>query len=327
VIGDLRYLADAKIDSFETPLARAQLAAALAMLGDRLRAEATFSKAAEKLGTLGNSLYASPDYGSRLRDGAGLLALGIETKMPAGEILRISKTVEDARAKTAQTSTQENAFMVLAAEAMADKSQTIALSVDGVPRQGAFFKSWNSAALDNKSVTIANRGDAPIGVVVTTSGNPVTPEPPAERGYRIERAYYALDGKPLAPTAIKQNGRFVVALSITENEAAFAQLLLVDRLPAGLEIDNPDLFEGGSTEALAFLKKTVEPVHTEYRDDRLVAAFARDGHDKANFSVAYIVRAVTPGHYVSPPATIEDMYRPDRFGRTAYGAIDVDAPK
>jgi alpha-2-macroglobulin len=327
VIGDLRYLADAKIDSFETPLARAQLAAALAMLGDRLRAEAAFSKAAEKLGTLGNSLYASPDYGSRLRDSAGLLALGIETKMPAGEILRISKTVEDARAKTAQTSTQENAFMVLAAEAMADKSRTIALSVDGVPRQGAFFKSWNFAALDNKSVTIANSGDAPIGVVVTTSGNPVTPEPPAERGYRVERAYYTLDGKPLAPTAIKQNGRFVVALSITENEAAFAQLLLVDRLPAGLEIDNPDLFEGGSTEALAFLKKTVEPVHTEYRDDRFVAAFARDGHDKANFSVAYIVRAVTPGHYVSPPATIEDMYRPDRFGRTAYGAIDVEAPK
>jgi uncharacterized protein YfaS (alpha-2-macroglobulin family) len=43
--------------------------------------------------------------------------------------------------------------------------------------------------------------------------------------------------------------------------------------------------------------------------------------------VAYIVRAVTPGHYVSPPATIEDMYRPDRFGRTAYGTIDVAAPK
>jgi alpha-2-macroglobulin len=326
VIGDLRYLADAKIESFETPLARAQLAAALAMLGDRPRAESTFGKAAEKLGTLGNSLYATADYGSRLRDGAGLLALGIESKMPAAEILRVSKTVEDARAKTAATSTQENAFMILAAEAMADKSQTIALSVDGVPQQGTFFKSWNSAAL-SKSVTIANSGDAPIGVLVTTSGNPLTPEPAAERGYRIERAYYTLDGKPLAPEAIKQNGRFVVAISIFENEAAFAQLLLVDRLPAGLEIDNPDLFEGGSTESLAFLKKTVEPVHTEYRDDRFVAAFARGGHDKANFSVAYIVRAVTPGHYVSPPATIEDMYRPDRFGRTSYGAIEVAAPK
>ena len=76
------------------------------------------------------------------------------------------------------------------------------------------------------------------------------------------------------------------------------------------------------------MKKTVEPVHTEYRDDRFVAAFARDGHDKATFSVAYIVRAVTPGHYVSPPATIEDMYRPGtvwphRFWRHRYRRAEM----
>jgi alpha-2-macroglobulin len=201
------------------------------------------------------------------------------------------------------------------------------LSVDGEPTQGAYFKNWGAAALANKTVTVANSGQGPVSVVVTVSGNPQTPEPAAERGYRIERAYYTLDGKPVELTAIKQNDRFVVALTVTEYEAAFARLLLVDLLPSGLEIENPDLFEGGSTEALAFLKKTVEPVHTEYRDDRFVAAFARDGHDKAIFSVAYIVRAVTPGHYVRPPATIEDMYRPERFGRTAYGAIDVTAPK
>jgi uncharacterized protein YfaS (alpha-2-macroglobulin family) len=32
---------------------------------------------------------------------------------------------------------------------------------------------------------------------------------------------------------------------------------------------------------------------------------------------------VAPGLYVYPPATAEDMYRPDRFGRTAFGAIEV----
>jgi uncharacterized protein YfaS (alpha-2-macroglobulin family) len=112
-------------------------------------------------------------------------------------------------------------------------------------------------------------------------------------------------------------------LKITESEAAYARLLLVDPLPAGLEIDNPDLFEGGSIEALSWLKKDVEPTHTEYRDDRFVAAFARDGSSKATFSIGYIVRAVTPGHYVLPPATIEDMYRPQRFGRTAAGSVDV----
>jgi alpha-2-macroglobulin len=68
-------------------------------------------------------------------------------------------------------------------------------------------------------------------------------------------------------------------------------------------------------------------VHTEYRDDRFVAAFQRDGSSKATFSIAYIVRAVTPGHYVLPPATIEDMYRPQRFGRTAFGSVDIAETK
>ena len=45
VIGDLRYLTDAKLDAFATPLGKAQLAAALAMLGDRARAGKAFGAA------------------------------------------------------------------------------------------------------------------------------------------------------------------------------------------------------------------------------------------------------------------------------------------
>ena len=39
--------------------------------------------------------------------------------------------------------------------------------------------------------------------------------------------------------------------------------------------------------------------------------------DKAVFTVAYVVRGVSPGKYVLPQAYVEDMYRPDRFGRGA----------
>ena len=71
---------------------------------------------------------------------------------------------------------------------------------------------------------------------------------------RIERGFYRLDGTPVEPNAIKQNDRLVVALKITETEAAYARLILEDRLPAGLEIDNPDLFDGGSAENLQWVK-------------------------------------------------------------------------
>ena len=45
--------------------------------------------------------------------------------------------------------------------------------------------------------------------------------------------------------------------------------------------------------------------------------------DASIFTVAYVVRAVSPGSYVQPQAFVEDMYRPDRFGRTGTGTIEV----
>ena len=44
-VGDLRYLADAKLDALATPIAKAQIAAALAMVGDRVRADRVYTAA------------------------------------------------------------------------------------------------------------------------------------------------------------------------------------------------------------------------------------------------------------------------------------------
>ena len=40
-------------------------------------------------------------------------------------------------------------------------------------------------------------------------------------------------------------------------------------------------------------------------------------------TLAYIVRAVTPGTFVHPAATVEDMYRPEHYARTAAGTLTV----
>ncbi len=324
VMNDLRYVADTKLASFASPLARAQIAAALALLGDRGRARSVFASASDALANAATSQVSRPDYGSRLRDSAGLVALGEEAGAERAQIVKASETLERERDGAPRTSTQENAWMILAAEAMSKEAQTVALTVDGAPRQGAFYRRLSAQTLDTASVTIANAGAAPARIVITTSGNPSVPEPAAEQGYRVERTFYAMTGEKIdATTALRQTDRVVVALHVTELQAAYARLLLVDRLPAGLEIDNPDLFDGGSIEGLSFLKRDVEPTHTEARDDRFVAAFDRNGLDKAEFTVAYIARAVTPGRYVMPPATIEDMYQPKRFGRTASTTLEI----
>jgi uncharacterized protein YfaS (alpha-2-macroglobulin family) len=127
------------------------------------------------------------------------------------------------------------------------------------------------------------------------------------------------------PAQVRQNDRLVTVLKVNDATSTAARLLLVDRLPAGFEIDNPNLVSSGSVAALDWLKTEIEPSHAEYRDDRFVAAFDRPANGPASFMVAYIVRAVAPGRYVHPPAQIEDMYRPEKFGRTATGTVEIVA--
>jgi uncharacterized protein YfaS (alpha-2-macroglobulin family) len=330
VVGDLRYLADAKLAVFKTPMSQAQIAAALAMLGDRARAGKVFSSALAALEAEKDTGLSRPDYGSRLRDAAGVLALLAEANLTNGEltgdpIARAGKVVDQARAETSYTSTQENNWLMLAAEALAEHGSTSQVSVDGQPTKGAYNRRWSIYALGRNLATLTNTGKSAARVITTTSGAPVEPEAAVAQGYELERTFYKLDGTKTEMTRLGQNERVVVVLKITETEARYAKLLVVDRLPAGLEIDNPALFDSGSLDAFAWLKKDLDPVHTEYRDDRFVAAMDREPGQSAYFTLAYVVRGVAPGHYVYPPATAEDMYRPDRFGRTGFGEIEVRA--
>jgi hypothetical protein len=330
VIGDLRYLADDKLAVFHTPLAKGQIGAALAMLGDRARTGKVFAAALDALDAERDNGLSRPDYGSTLRDGSALLALIAEANLSQGEIAgdpiaRAAAVVERARDASSYTSTQENNWIALAAEALAEHGTLSAFTVDGQPVKGAVYRKWSGYALGQKLAVIANTGKSTAQLVTTVSGAPIAPEPAAAQGYALERSFYKLDGTNVDAKSVKQNDRIVVVLKITESEARYAKLLVVDRLPAGLEIDNPTLFDSGSIDAFSWLKKDLDPVHTEYRDDRFVAAIDREPGQSAFFSLAYVVRAVAPGVYVYPPATAEDMYRPDRFGRTAFGQIEVTA--
>ncbi|MCW1840345.1 MG2 domain-containing protein [Prosthecomicrobium hirschii] len=323
VIGDLRYLADQKLDMFQTPLSRAQLGAALAMLGDRGRAQPIFLSAMDRLVAIKAERNYRHDYGSALRDGAGIMAMMAESGFGQPTFQRASLVVEEVRTRQTYTSTQENAWMVIAAHAMLKDAERLTLSVNGAAHQGALYRSFRGLALTDGPVTVANTSSAPAQLVVTASGHPIQPEPALSNGYTIERTYYKLDGTKADPSKVRQTDRLVVVLKVTEASAQAADLLLVDHLPAGFEIDNPKLVDGSDTDKFSWLESSVEPSHTEYRDDRFVAAFDRTASQSAFFHVAYIVRAVAPGTYMHPPAVVEDMYRPERFGRTGFGTVEV----
>ena len=93
-----------------------------------------------------------------------------------------------------------------------------------------------------------------------------------------------------------------------------------DPLPAGFEIDNPNLLQGGDIDTLDWLK-TVRAENAEFRSDRFLAAV--DWRSDEPFRLAYIVRAVSPGQFHHPAALVEDMYRPQMRAHTDASRVIV----
>ncbi len=322
-IGDLRYYADTQIDRFATPLARAQVGAALALYGDRQRAERAFASALGLVQTQAPNL-ARSDYGSKLRDGAAILALAAEMRPAPGQLPEMVRAVAASDAPGRQQSTQEQAWLVLAARALAGGNAAIALDVEGNAHRGAFSRRLEGGEVIGNPLTVANRGADPVEAVVTAIAAPADPLPAGGDGFTIDRTYYGLDGTPMNVSEAAQNERFVVVLTMTEKNAWPSRVLVTDLLPAGLVIDNPRIVGSAELGEFDWLGE-VEAAHSEFRDDRFVAAFDRTADSAREFRLAYVVRAVTPGTYAHPAAQVEDMYRPQFSARTAAGAMEIVA--
>jgi uncharacterized protein YfaS (alpha-2-macroglobulin family) len=324
-IGDLRYLADTKLNNLATPIAKSQLAAALALVGHRGRAERVYAAALESLAPKPVLEFGRPDYGSALRDAAALVSLAGEGNAPRATVTQAVARVEAARGLTPYTSTQENAWLVLASRALSKEAMT--LDLDGTPIKTALYRSYQSTEIAAKPIKVTNSGETPVQAVVSVSGAPLTPEPAASNGFKIERNYFTLDGKPADVSKARQNDRFAVVLKVTEAKPEYGHIVVSDYLPAGFEIDNPHLVSSGDIGTLDWIEDGEEPAHVEFRDDRFTAAIDRAADKKAVFTLAYVVRAVSPGKYVLPQAYVEDMYNPSRYGRTGTGSVEVTAAK
>lgn len=326
-VGDLRYYADAKINAFATPLAKAQIGAALALYGDRLRADKAFKSAYATLSRgLDNPRWSRDDYGSSLRDGAGLLTLVAESKSKAVDIKRLAAGLAKRRQSLRHTSTQENAWLLLAANALVGSVAKPDLRIDGRPLAGPMFERFTGNRLSGEPIEVVNAGSAPLDAVVTATGVPRVPEPAGGNGYHIERTYYNLTGELIDIAEIAQNERFVAVLTVTAENDVPGRLLVVDPLPAGFEIDNPSLLQSGNVKALDWLGLSGNVSHSEFRSDRFVASVYRSTKSPLSFRLGYIARAVSPGSFAHPAAIVEDMYRPEQRARTASGHVDVIGP-
>ena len=321
-IGDLRYFADERADAFATPLALAQIGASLAAYGDQTRADRMFKKASdwiigqEKVET---GRYWRSDYGSNLRDSAAVLALAVESGSTAVDRAALTTRITGPR-RIDYMSTQESVWSLMAANALIGDAANENITIDGQAVDGPLVRMVDEDTV-SQTMAIKNGNDTPTTLTVTAFGSPSEPEPAGGQGYKITRDWYTLEGELVDASEVKVGTRLVAVLQITPLTGDQARLMVNDPLPAGFEIDNPNLLQSGNVRALDFVDFNAYPRMTQFLEERFLAAVDWSGTE--TFQLAYIVRAVSPGEFHRPAASVEDMYRPAWRARTDAGTIRV----
>lgn len=157
---------------------------------------------------------------------------------------------------------------------------------------------------------------------------------PREAGFAVERVYEAVDDPEDVKRdadgtwRIRAGSRVRVRLTMAA-PGRRSHVALVDPLPAGLEVLNPEL---AVTEALPPDPQEAERsrgrywwrpwyIHENLRDER-VEAFAYRIYGGV-YQYTYVARATTPGSFVVPPTKAEEMYHPETFGRTGTDRVVV----
>ena len=328
-LATLRTLHDKHRGSALSPLPLVQLSLALKLMGDETRAKAALDDAMQRGygyqpddGPWGQWL---GDYGSRIRDRALAYALLLRHKVAHERRENLLFDLADDFSRRNYYSTQERLALFLAVQAATqgagkDDAWKTTLAVgtkaEGWTGIGTGQQSFELAQLKS-GLTLKNDGDKPLYLDVTAQGYPVKPLPPSSERISVERAMFTTDGKPVTARQFTTGEMYVVRLRVKAAQP-IKDGLVVDRIPAGFEVENLNLSQGpqagefmveGVNVAQANANERI--VHTEYRDDRFVAA-ARLGPQP--LELFYLVRVVTPGRYGVPATFAEDMYRPEIRG-------------
>ena len=322
-ISDLRYVHDTLLDTIVSPLAKAHIGAALVLVGDRSRGLNALKAARNNIGYENTGNY----YQTSLRDVAGVLSLLADVQSAPG-LDQVSQDFERLMKEPNALHTQEKAFVLLATQSLLKRAGPISLARNGTTVDGnKSTQRFNLTPDDLDAETIfSNEGEGPVFASVTSYGAPSTPPAAYSEGFDVSKRFATRDGRPVDLSAVKQNDRIVVILNGNPTGNRLHPAVIADLLPAGFEIEAILKPADGAGQRQSgpykWMGRISQPKIAEARDDRFVAAI--DLYREA-FTLAYIVRAVSPGKFAVPGVVVEDMYRPGVFARTETSTLIVEA--
>ena len=141
-----------------------------------------------------------------------------------------------------------------------------------------------------------------------------------EHELQVRRRYFNKDGEERTGTFT--HGELIIAeVNVKALTANLENVVVVDMLPTGFEIENPRL---ESRAGISWLKtQDFKPDYIDIRDDRLIffGTFPRQRERK----FYYALRAVTQGEFTLPPIAAEAMYDTTKSAVTGSMRIAVAA--
>ncbi|MDT7094827.1 alpha-2-macroglobulin family protein [Citrobacter amalonaticus] len=273
------------------------------------------------------------DYGSPLRDNALMLALLEENNLKPDVQNSLLNTLSEQAFSQRWLSTQENNALFLAARSLQDLPGTwqAQTSLAEQPLTGDKAQTRNLDADQLAALQVTNNGAQPMWLRLDVSGYPQSAPAPASNVLQIERHILGSDGQSKSLDSLRSGELVLVWLEVKACQDV-PDALVVDLLPAGLELENQNLANGSASlqdsgsevQNLLNQMQQADIQHVEFRDDRFVAAVAVNSGQPV--TLVYLARAVTPGTYQVPMPMVESMYVPQWRATGVAGDILIVKP-
>ena len=169
-----------------------------------------------------------------------------------------------------------------------------------------------SAELPKLLVSAQGRGRVFCRVHVVSRPK-IVPARELDCGFSIRRKYELVNPKGgTSPVGELHPGDVVLVTLSVHVPVRNEYLAVEDPLPAILEAVNPEFASQAAPDAGELLRTNWYMSHVEYRDDRV--AFFADWIPSGWYDLKYLARVTGQGSVLSPPARIEAMYNPEKYG-------------
>lgn len=334
-LGTLRTLYDQSLKEAKSPLPLAHLGLALYLQGDQKRGLTALNQALTQKNVQASGY--NGDYGSHLRDLAMMIHLIHKHHLDLAGHETLWLELDQVLRNDHWHSTQErNALFLAGLSILSQRTKTgrqAILTIGEATQTIKFQNRWQHRfSVDELRAGIHLQSPETLYTELEISGYGLQPPAEDQRQVSLSRQFYTLEGKPVKDRPL-QVGELLLGYLTLKSTSYIDNGLLIDLLPAGLELENTNLMHSANLEDFEIdgikmqeaLKQEADKLkHQEFRDDRLVAALRLPANQLTR--LFYLIRVVTPGIYTLPSPYFEDMYRPTirAFGKGG-GTLQVES--